>query len=287
MGWLILIVLLLVVVVAPIWFVVSAIGSPPASSSSSAVRTREPAQVPIAIPERICRLSGRGRLPIVGEQFYDRNIDAVCAGRLPGVVGDWDSGLRVDAYLVREPSNKHDRNAVVVKMPTRRGLVTVGYIKAAEAKSWHPLLFTLERRSVAPVCQGLVYVSGKRYQIVLRVAPPAEALMSNTLPAGADPLDPGRQAALVGERDHQDTLAGREGETVWATLHRGEFISGTHQGEMALEVQLDGQVAGTLSAKQSERYAVLLDAPEPIVCEMDIFPGKTVTEARVWLPKVD
>lgn len=286
MSWVILLLLFLIFIVAPIWLFVGGFDSS-TRASPRAPRVQEWKEVPLPIPEHVCRLSGRGRVAIVGEQFYDSNIDQVRAGRMPGVVGDWESGLRVDAYLLREPSNRYDRNAVVIKMPTERGLVTVGHIKAEDAKSWHPLLFTLERRGEAAVCQGLIYISGKRYQIVLRVAGPDGALMTNQLPAGADPLDPGRQAALVGEKEHQDTLAGREGETVWATLHRGEFATGAHKGELAVEVRLDGQVAGTLSAKQSERYSVLLDAPEPIVCEMEVFPGKTVTEARVWLPKVD
>jgi hypothetical protein len=238
-----------------------------------------------------CMLSGRGRVKVVGEQYYDQQIRSIVRGlgHRPGVVGDWDAGLHTVAFLIREPRNKHDRNAVVVKMMAGTRLVTVGYIAAVDAPAWRPLLKPLEDVGMVGICHAYIYVGGdsRHYQVVLRLAPPDEALLGNAFPTGAVPLEPAREAALVGEGGHQDVLAGVVGTTRWATLHEGVMEAGAHKGELAIEAHVDGDMVGTLSAAQSTRYRPLLDFGEIVACELDVFQGKRIAEARVWLPKVD
>jgi len=250
-----------------------------------------PAVVSSATQLAPVRIGSRGRQGVAGEHYNRAAVKRVVNGRRLVPVGEWDAGLWETALLVREPRNRHDRNAIAVLMREPGGsLLKVGYLPAQVAPTWQPLLQALEPRGYAPECVALVYRDGtdpKGFQVVLRVPDPEEALFSNSLPPGAVVVPPDRQCAVTGEKVYAETLARHPLGPAWATLHPAAVQSGKYAGQSTIEVRIDGAPIGTLTAAQGQRYATVLTYGPVVACEALIFDGANYREVQLYLPRVD
>lgn len=268
-----------------------------ATTTSSAIRARDAGPDPemVATPDlplngwTITRLGTRARQGVAGEYYRPAAIERVVGGRPVAWAGDWENGLRVPAYLVREPSNLHDRNAVAVYLADGDRAVHVGYLPRGVAPRWQSVLRALEDAGRLASCPSQVYRDsrGDSHQVVLWLSEPDQAVMGNPEPAGAVFLDARRQCAISGENKHQDVLAVYRLGPVWATLHPSTVESGRYAGLHTMEVRLDGLRVGAFTAAQGERYAGLLGAGQVVACEADVYEGSRGREVRVWVPRVD
>jgi hypothetical protein len=234
-------------------------------------------------------LMSRGRQGVAGEAYNRATIARVVGRRRIASAGDWDSGLEVTALLRREPSNRHDRNAVRVDLLGPDGPGKAGYLPADVAPTWRSTLLEIERQGAVAACRARVFRGGNTrgdFVVVLRLAPPERALALNTPPAGAVLLEPERECAVTGENKHQDAIGTRLGP-VWATLHAAQVERGASAGAETIEVRIEGRRVGALTAAQGARYASLLSRAQVVACEAETFQGRTVIEVRLLLPKVD
>ncbi len=234
-------------------------------------------------------LMSRGRQGVAGEAYNRASIARVVGRRRIAPAGDWDSGLEVTALLRREPSNRHDRNAVRVDLLGPDGPGKAGYLPADVAPAWRSVLQEIERQGAVTSCRARVFRGGNArgdFVVVLRLAPPERALALNAPPAGAELLEPERECAVTGENKHQDAIGTRLGP-VWATLHAAQVERGASAGAETIEVRIEGRRVGELTAAQGARYASLLSRAQDVACEAEVFQGRTVAEVRTFLPKVD
>lgn len=268
-----------------------------AAQLSPTAQTIQPAQPAATAPASatheatLVRLGSCGRQGVAGEYYRAKDLARVVARRRAGQAGDWANGLRELALLEREPRNRHDRNAVRVRMFAQGSWLTVGYLPRDTALRWQPTLIALERRGVVGSCPALIYRDGRGdgYQIVLSLSAPESAVFGNGLPDGAETLDAERECAVTGEQQYQEALSARDGwlGPVWATLHPATVPTGKQAGAPTIEAHIDGEIVGTLTAAQGERYSGLLRPGVPVACEAEIFMGTRGREARLFLPRVD
>lgn len=240
-------------------------------------------------PPHAIRLASRGRQGVAGEAYYAKHIARVIGSRQVPPVGDWDSGLHVTAYLDRQPTNKHDPNAVRVRMFGDGKLGTVGYLPATVAPAWHPALRGVERQGAIASCRAAIYRQNgghQNYVIVLRLSPPDAAVFANDLPHGAVVVAAERECAVTGEQNHQDEVEA-SARMVWATLHPTSVQSGKFVGDATIEVRIDGQRVGALTAAQGQRYRPVLNAGSIVACEAEVFRGSRNWEVRLFLPRID
>ncbi len=258
----------------------------PASAVSTPIAGGSRASEPEGVPGNPVRLSSDGRQAVAGEYYHRADIQRSVGGRPVGNVGEWDSGLSSVAYLIREPLNPHDRNAAAVRLPFEGKTVLAGYLPADTTRDWQPLLREMESNGDVAESLAMIYQSGDgNYQVVLHLAPPESARLLNAPPPG-EILEARRECAVTGERHHQEVLQRRQPGPVWASLHYARTESGKYAGEPTLEVRIDNQPIGLLTATQGQHYSALL-AGGPVVCEALIFNGPRSREVSLRLPRVD
>lgn len=243
----------------------------------------------IEAERKITRLASDGRQGVAGEYYHRADIRKFVGRRRIAPVGNWGAGLRTPAYLVRDPRNRHDRNAVMVRLPHDGSTVLAGFLPREVAPRWQPLLRDLEGKGRIAECQASVYRSDDGFQVVLHLSDPEDALFVNDEPDGATFLPAERQCAVTGEKDRQDVLA-RFAQTlgnVWATLHPATVPSGKYAGQPTIEARIDGSPVGLLTAAQGERYAEVLTYGPVVACEARVFQGTNYLEVQLMLPRVD
>lgn len=296
-GWGIALAVLVFVIAAVVDFIVVA----PAADTHRAA-TPEEARPPLRVARpttaaathraqvaerKITRLGTQGWQQVAGEYYHQKAIATVVDGRSLSPAGQWDAGLRVLAYLVPEPGNRHDSNAVMVQLAAAGGTEHVGYLPADVAPRWRPVLTQLAANGRVGECRAHVFgTQSGTPMVVLRLSEPDEAILGNHEPDGAELLDAERQCAVVGEQHHQDVLSRYEPGPMWATLHPGVVPAGKYAGQATVEVRIDGELVGTLNAAQGERYGDLVTG-EVVACEARIFDGSRHREVSLMLPKVD
>lgn len=101
-------------------------------------RAKQPQVVPLAY--------GGGDLDVVGETRFVDNIAAI--RKAAGV--DPDERLEIDAWVVAEPTNPHDKNAVAIAVPLRGQAHVVGYLPRAVAAKVAPIVVAANRRKQIP-----------------------------------------------------------------------------------------------------------------------------------------
>lgn len=216
-------------------------------------------------------LWGTGWVEVAGEEHHARDM----AQLLPQVLPERGVNLDLQAELVPEPNNKHDRNAVKVMV----GAAHVGYLPREEAARYTPVLTGLVRAGLAPQCPAqlrawpdytLDYVGDRMIQrpspprcsIVLRLAAPHLIVPLNAPPSGSYALlPPGSAVQVTGEEAYLTALAPwtrPEGEGwVHVTLHEvTEQLARTTR--QVVEVRLDGAPVGRLTPKSSGEYIPVL-----------------------------
>jgi hypothetical protein len=237
-------------------------------------------------------LSSRGRVPVVGESHYQPAIAAAVDGRDVPAAGKWDDALEVQAALVPEPSNRHDRHAVRVDLATRDGWATVGYLASVTAREYQPALLAMTSQHRLPTAPARICQSAAGpLAVYLHLAEPDNLALRNALPVGATVLAAQRQCAVSGETRHQAELEGFGPSTgqnvrVWVTLHDAQVAGGKYAGSPTLEVRLDGKRVGELTAPQAARYRDVVTAPA-VACEAEVYAGNKNLEIKVFLPTVD
>lgn len=241
------------------------------------------------------RLSAEGRLALVGESAYQQNISRAARGATIGA--GFADHLPVVALLVPEPENRHDRCAVRVDLAVGHALETVGYLSRADARSYQPELLRLREAGVVGSCPGRVTGGGphRSYGVYLHVARPGALLLRN-LVGDAEVVEPERPVTVTREEDHQEVLArhharGEVGPTrVAVALHSATVSRGKHRGSYAVEVRLDGDRVGELTAAMSSRYRLMVVGAEGqgrrTLCEAAVSHGDRGFQIDLRLPAV-
>ncbi|WP_433362104.1 HIRAN domain-containing protein [Actinoplanes sp. CA-142083] len=205
----------------------------------------------MAIPFDLWGQRGYPHADIVGESHY--------AAAIRDVLGN---DFKVDgseviavAELVPEPGNRHDQNAVAVRI----GGQLVGYLPRDEAARYSPALFQLVTQGWSPqvACRvwGASWDGNFRGSVRLDLAEPHLLAPANRPPGGEHRLlPPGHAIQVTGEEHHLDALLPflrPEGECwVHATLH--EVVEQTARtSKVVVEVRLDGARVGKLSPRMS------------------------------------
>lgn len=125
---------------------------------------------------------GRRRVEVRGESNYQSAIKRIAKRYRDHTSVDFT------ATLVREPSNKHDRNAVMVRLEGS----TVGYLSREDAIRYQPLLQRLE--AAGQVAEVHARLTGglkdyPSYGVKLSIADPDKAdVVLNDLPQVDDPV---------------------------------------------------------------------------------------------------
>lgn len=170
---------------------------------------------------------------VVGESFYQPAIKAA----------QEKFGRALVAQLVREPRNKHDRNAVAVRLDGS----TVGHLPANEAVDWHHVLGQQGGTATARATITGGYNERYSWGVVLHAAPepwcPEDGFLGGTKRVGLTTLKAYKDAALAAMTDPAGVLATLtvgEGEVVWA-----------FSGEVAL---------GKMTKAPSDDYATIIRA---------------------------
>ena len=103
---------------------------------------------------RECRLSGDGRLAVVGESYYQPALRRAARGQVAG--STFEQMIPADVRLVPEPSNPYDLNAVRVEARTEFGFELVGHIARDDAPDYQKVLLDLQNRGRVGICAGRI-----------------------------------------------------------------------------------------------------------------------------------
>lgn len=210
------------------------------------------------------RLSAEGRLPVVGESHYQPALHRLANGAKIGT--NFSQHLQVVAILVPETENPHDNNAVRVDVATDTGAVTVGYLSRYEAPAYQAALLALKKKGYVGTCPGRITGGGRHrsYGMYLHLAGTDTLLLEN-LEGEIDLLDPARQVTVTKEENHQTVLSRHHSPVRAFTRVAAQLVSSTvsggkHKDSYAIEVRLDGNRVGELTAAMSARYQHLVVA---------------------------
>jgi hypothetical protein len=97
-------------------------------------------------------LEGEELVQAVGESFYQPALLCQCGARKGDAVH-----FPCRAYLVAQPDNPYDRNAVAVQI----GGQLVGHLSRSEAPRWQPLVQQLAARGYAASCEAMIAGRGR------------------------------------------------------------------------------------------------------------------------------
>lgn len=223
-----------------------------------------------------------GRTKVVGERHHKKDIRAAIGNRMDEVkpLGQWDQSLELKAEIRRQPNNTYDHNAVAIILEGR----LVAYIPSEDTGSWQPLLQRLESEGRYAQATAAIYSShGDGYTIILK-ANPSITRTRNVSP-GSTVLDADRTVAISGEETIQEQLARYGvGNFVWVTLQPGTIPKGKYKDGPTIFAYMDGQQAGYISAKQSERYYLYIKRRMPCSCLAYIEQGGKKLELQLMLP---
>ncbi|WP_197023617.1 HIRAN domain-containing protein [Rhodococcus sp. UNC363MFTsu5.1] len=219
------------------------------------------------VPFELWRKGDWDRREVAGESHHEAAIRRLYAGRIP------ENGSELDlvAYLVPEPHNPHDSNAVSVEV----GGAIVGYLPREDAVRYSPVLRALTDQGLQPFAPCQVWASewegtewddrGRavprtvfRARVTVGIGEPHLCVPANLPPQQGHVMLPYGSAVQIGGEDkHMDAIAPflrSEGECwAYATLHAvTEQLARTSRE--VVEVRLDGRLVGQMTPKMSESY---------------------------------
>lgn len=259
--------------------------APPSASAQRTLRLRER-------PSHLVRLSADGRISVAGESHYQPALARAAEGLTAH--GSFDDAIPVDVILVPEPSNRFDHDAVRVDVLLDEGTATVGYIPAAICREYQIALTHDAPAKAVGWCPGRIMGGGQRmYGIYLHLAEHGTVLVQGTEPDNAEFLDPERMVTVTGENEYPAAFEALEltdhPQRRIAELRWGVFSRGRHAGQRVVEVWIEGQTAGRLTAAMTTRYEVLVDhvvaAGRLPTCEALLARSDKGPEVSVMLPK--
>ena len=204
-----------------------------------------------------------------------------------------------DFELIAEPANPHDPWAVSVRADGHR----VGYLPRDDAPNWAPAVRRVMASGLVPVVPGRMYAflpredwdwDGDRNDlgstIQLNMGDPAEALPINDPPLGNYTLLPRSSwVQVTKESEHSAALlphvpASGHG-VLFATLHEVPL------SRPVVEVRIDGERIGQLTAPMSQRYLPLIqhlaDRSLITACRAEINGSSLAAEVRISAVKAN
>ncbi|MGH3905415.1 MAG: hypothetical protein ACRDTE_14685 [Pseudonocardiaceae bacterium] len=231
----------------------------------------------------------------MGESHYQPALHRAARGVAAG--SDFEQHPPVVAVLIPEPENPRDRHAVRVDVVTGAHAETVGYLCRSDARAYQPTLLALRDAGYVGTCPGRITGGGpgRSYGVYLHLAGP-EALLLENLVGETDLLVPERHVTVTREENHQETLARHHSTTRSLTRVAAELASysvsrGKQMGAYAVEVRLDGERVGELTAAMSTRYQHLVVATEGngnrATCEAVITHGERGFQIDLRLPNTN
>lgn len=240
------------------------------------------------------RLSAEGRVQVVGESHYQPALRRLAHGI---EIGTDSHHLPVVAILVPETENAYDHNAVRVDVATPAGAATVGYLNRHQAPDYQSALLSLRNAGYVGTCPGRITGGGlnRFYGLYLHLAGADALLLENHL-GDTDLLDPARPVTVTKEENHQAVLSryhspSRAFTRVAAQLVSSTVSGGKHKGTYGIEVRLDGDRVGELTAAMSARYQQLVVAAVKqsghTDCEALITHGTRGFQIDLRLPATD
>jgi len=211
-------------------------------------------------------------MEISGESHREKEIKSL----FPTGVDERGSEIASRVALVPEPTNRFDRNAVMVVAAGRH----VGYLPKEVAGDYQPVLLGLQRQGFQPVTDGRIWAAQRdefegfdkrgsaitRRHVVARVTIVLDdwwmLVPANLPPASAYLLLPhGNAIQVQREEEHQEALRPYlrpQGETwVYATLH-GVTDQSSRTAKELVEVQIDGNLVGQLTPHMSAEYLPII-----------------------------
>lgn len=183
----------------------------------------------------------------VGENNYQEALHAAAGGKTPeGPLNRW-----VTAQLVAEPTNKHDRRAVMVALDGR----CVGYIPRDSTSPFHKVIQQLAGEGRPATCRAVITGGWWRsptdeghYGIKLDVDERAPQIMY-----AGQPFLPKGGVVTIGERqkhtNNWEHLVRRDGSVTQLIA----TLAGPDDDGRVL-VELDGKRIGRLTASVTERF---------------------------------
>lgn len=234
---------------------------------------------------------------LVGEASYADGLRKLMRGSGVERRGEWEA-REVLVHLVREPTNKFDRNAVRADVDW----TTVGYVPRDEVGDFGRIFEALGRDRLPLTCRGRIIGKEGRFGVKLLVTDPLRlasepaperrstshrsAPVQLTAPPKATEAVPvitgGTRVAVMGEEAHQAelrrALADRSERRVMGELRE-------QAGELLVFVE--GQVVGHLSDRVGPRYLPMVReaaaAGAAVTCWADLTQGVRKIELYVML----
>lgn len=216
---------------------------------------------------------GWPRVEVAGEFHHQDEIRSLLPPTFP------ESGVEAEftAYLMPEPHNRYDRNAVRVEVQGR----TVGYLPKEIAGDYATVLTSLVSRGLAPATPCRIWAYERQewkgydnrdrdvYERVLNAQvsivldAPHRILPMNVEPVGPHRTLPHGSALQVrGEEKHLDVLApwvAQHGEGwVYGEL-RSIAVQNGREPKEVVEILIDGQVIGELTPAMSAHYVPAIE----------------------------
>lgn len=221
---------------------------------------------------------------LVGE-YYRRDLILRIIGG--GPTGDEPVRASLSVELVPEPDNPHSPHGDAIS--ARVDGQVIGYLSSADARKWSPVIHRISASGATAVAPGNVFaynrnkwVGDGKYvaevELNVRIGLPEPELI---LPLNVEPLDAvavlpwGSALQVTKEEDHFDHLfeyvpAGGEGVVV-LTMHRLEHALKNGTVKELVEVRLDGERVGQLTATTSQHYLATIRHAEDMGKDLGVW----------------
>lgn len=171
----------------------------------------------------------------------------------------------LEAELRPEPTNPHDRNAVMVIIKGRH----VGYLGREDAAQYQPHLTRLVAAEVVPLAKARLWAAARRdwanggtklnARVTLAVGQPDRLAPLNNPPAAPYSLVPwGSGLQVTGEENHLDALSdfvtpAGDGIAI-GTLHALQVPAAKGASREVAELRLDGERVGQMTPSSSAHF---------------------------------
>jgi hypothetical protein len=223
-------------------------------------------------------LAPGGRVDVVGEATYQSALERIAGGKTP----EGGQRKRFTAQLVREPTNKWDRNAVRCDI----GGQPVGYLSRDEASAFHAVIDGLTSEGTPATCRASLSGGWDRgggdtghFGVVLNVVTPPRRC-----PPGQPLLPAERKIAVLGEETFQKALT----HLTAAGVQR--FVAELRPSGEGVAIGIGGFEVGRMNDGWAAQYRDLLDevfaAGMTATCSALVAPGAKKLEVTIELPKL-
>jgi hypothetical protein len=219
------------------------------------------------------RVRDDASLEVAGEYYHQDGVQAARsprAGEIPGEVPLPPAGY-FKAFLVPEPDNPKDRNAVRVFLWAGGGLRLAGYIGRDDAPGWQPVFARIadggDIGRAAIACDAALVAERDITGVLLHLGTPAECMVE-MLTGGEPAAHPwaGRRVYFAGASQTQlgGAIVDRDAQAMaaeWAGLEVARRLS----KQVGLVVEADRRSAADNVAKAREYGIEVVSEPDFLV----------------------